>query len=165
MVKLLRMRNGKEKSINDDIAKYWLHFHTGPINKRDEFKKLGLKETWGEPDNFAQYVSGELGKYLNNNNYDPLAVCCAVRRKIEESVYNLLSSSDHQESFLQVHMTRDKLEEAEKYGASVPEYLYLLGIIYNDGLHWRDNQDNIAPIVSKLENLTIRHLIKKVCDG
>jgi hypothetical protein len=47
---------------------------------------------------------------------------------------------------------------------SPPESYYLLGIIYNEGMHWRDNKDNISPIASKLENLVIKNMIKEIFD-
>jgi hypothetical protein len=59
-------------------------------------------------------------------------------------------------------MTRKKLVYAESVGVTVPEYYYLLGVIYNDGMHWRENRDNISPIAAKLENLTIRHMIRQL---
>ena len=32
----------------------------------------------------------------------------------------------------------------------------------NEGMHWKENQDNISPIAAKLENLTIKKLIQDV---
>ena len=61
-------------------------------------------------------------------------------------------------------MTRNKLEKAEEMGFVSPESHYLLGIIYNEGMHWKDNIDNISPIASKLENLTIKKLIRDIFE-
>jgi len=161
--KLLKCRN--EDSIKGDVSKYLLHYHTEEINKRDDFRNLGLKETWGKGNNFKNYINEEVRKYLNDNeDYDPFAVCCAVRVKIEENVYNWLNKEEDKVLFLGTHKTREKLDFAESKGVSSPEIYYLLGIIYNDGMHWKNNYDNVTPIVTKLTNLTIKQMIKEVFE-
>jgi hypothetical protein len=102
--------------------------------------------------------------YLANQPYDPFAVCGALRVKIEEIAYNKLQSPEARTAFLSTHKTRSKLEKAEEMGIVSPESHYLLGIIYNEGMHWKDNQDNVSPIASKLENLTIKKLIRDVFE-
>ena len=158
--KLLRAR--KEKSIEEEISKYLLHYHTEKINKRDDFRSLGLKETWGEGNNFKNYINEEVEKYLKDEDYDPFAVCCAVRVKIEENVYNCLNKEEDKVLFLGTHETREKLDFAESKGVSSPEIYYLLAIIYNEGMHWKNNYDNVTPIVTKLTNLTIKQMINEV---
>ena len=159
--KLLRAR--KEDSIEEEVSKYLLHYHTEKINKRDDFRSLGLKETWGEGNNFKNYINEEVEKYLKDEDYDPFAVCCAVRVKIEENLYNKLKEED-KEQFLKTHETRKKIDFAESKGVSSPEIYYLLGIIYNDGMHWKNNYDNVTPIVTNLANLTIEQMIKEVFE-
>lgn len=167
MVSLLRKRN--DETIKNDVSKYLLHFHTGQINARAEFRNLNLKESWGEGDNFTQFVREQTEKYLNaEDDYDPFAVCCYVRRCIEKYVYNQLANAQHKQEFLDLHMTRKKLERAQEIGIDVPEHFYLLGIIYNDGMHWREDQDNVSPVAAKLANSTIENLIREVknkCDA
>ena len=158
--KLLRAR--KEDSIEEEVSKYLLHYHTEKINKRDDFRSLGLKETWGEGNNFKNYINEEVEKYLKDEDYDPFAVCCAVRVKIEENVYNWLNKEEDKVLFLDTHKTREKLDFAESKGVSSPEIYYLLGIIYNDGMHWKNNYDNVTPIVTNLANLTIKQMINEV---
>ena len=160
--KLLRAR--KEDSIEEEVSKYLLHYHTEKINKRDDFRSLGLKETWGEGNNFKNYINEEVEKYLKDEDYDPFAVCCAVRVKIEENVYNRLNKEEDKVLFLGTHKTREKLDFAESKGVSSPEIYYLLGIIYNEGMHWKNNYDNVTPIVTKLTNLTIKQMIKEVFE-
>jgi hypothetical protein len=82
--------------------------------------------------------------------------------KIEEIAYNKILNPVSKTEFLTTWKTRDKLEKAEELGVISPESHYLLGIIYNEGMHWRENQDNVSPIASKLENLTIKKLIKDI---
>lgn len=160
-VKLLRNRD--EPTIKDEVSKYLLHYHTDQIVKREEFRELRLKETWGEGNNFNAYVEHEVRKYLEDqDDYEPLAICCAVRKKVEEVAFNQIIDDEQRDEFLNTFKTRDKLSFAEEIGAIIPEYFYLLGIIYNDGMHWREGQDNISPIAAKLENQTIKKLISEI---
>ncbi|TDE52894.1 hypothetical protein [Flavobacterium sp. GT3P67] len=160
MINLLK--NRKNPAIEADVDKYLLHFDLGTINKRVEFRALNIRELWGETNNFVQHLNDEVTKYLANQPFDPFAVCGALRVKIEEIAYNKLQSDEARNEFLATHMTRKKLEKAEEMGIVSPESHYLLGIIYNEGMHWKDNQDNVSPIASKLENLTIKKLIRDV---
>jgi hypothetical protein len=164
MVKLLRKRN--EASIKDDVSKFLLHFHNSEINKRAEFKALDLRQTWGESDNFYRFIREEARKYLEDGeNFDPLAVCCAVRISVERRAYELLADQAHKQEFLNKFKTRDKLSCAESHGVPIPEYFYLLGVIYNDGMHWGEGQDNISPIAAKLENQIIRGLVQQALEA
>lgn len=158
-MKLLKIRNNEE--IKKDVSKYLLHYHTDKINKREKFKELNLKEKWGEGTNFKEYIEGEIKKYFNDEDYDPFAVCCAVRVKIEELTYNMINEQDKKE-FLNTHKTKEKLDYAQSKIENIPESFYLLGVIYNEAMHWKDNQDNITPIVTKLKNLTIKNMIRKI---
>jgi hypothetical protein len=81
---------------------------------------------------------------------------------VEKNAYQQLPLQADRDTFIDTHKTRNKLEFAESVGASVPEYFYLLGVIYNEGMHWREGQDNLSPIAVKLENSTVRSLICKV---
>ena len=156
------LKNRNKDSIKDDVSKYLLHYHTEKINKRDDFRSLGLKETWGEGNNFKNYINEEVEKYLKDEDYDPFAVCCAVRVKIEENVYNWLNKEEDKVLFLGTHETRKKLNFAESKGVPSPEIYYLLGIIYNKGMHWEEDKDNVTPIVNALTNLAIKQMIKEV---
>ncbi len=76
--------NRDKVEIKDNVSKYHLHFEPSPIKIRQDFENLGLKPTWGDSAVFDQYVFSEFTKYLNGDAvYDPFAVCCAVRKKIE----------------------------------------------------------------------------------
>jgi hypothetical protein len=80
LVKLLKKRN--EDNIKDDVSKYLFHHNTSTINKREDFRNLGIKELWGVGTNFKDFLELEIGKYLNNETFCPFAVCGAVRLKI-----------------------------------------------------------------------------------
>ncbi|MFP3581696.1 hypothetical protein SB659_19240, partial [Arthrobacter sp. SIMBA_036] len=92
----------------------------------------------------------------------PFAVCGAVRIKIEEIAYSKITASTFQQTFLNTWKTREKLDYALSIGISSPETHYLLGIVYNEGMHWKDHTDNVTPITNKLENLTIKNMIREV---
>lgn len=156
------LRNREETTIKNDVSKYLLHYDPGTINKRLEFRALNLPELWGEQRNFITDMNIQLTNYLAGQAYDPFAVCASLRVRIEEIAYNKLTGALAQTTFLATHKTRDKLDKAEELGVVSPESHYLLGIIYNEGMHWRENQDNVSPISSKLENLTIKKLIRDV---
>lgn len=156
------LRNREHITIKDAVSKHLLHFEPTHINKRAEFAALGLRELWGESDNFYHFLNIEVDSYLNGRAFCPFAVCGGVRVKIEEIAYNKLQNPAAQTEFLTTKKTRSKLEKAEEMGIISPESHYLLGIIYNEGMHWKDGIDNVSPIASKLENLTIKKLIKDV---
>jgi hypothetical protein len=85
-----------------------------------------------------------------------------VRVRIEELIYNQIGDPLKKIEFIDKHGTKKKLDYCEEIGHAVPETYYLLGIIYNDRLHWREGIDNIRPVAIKLENLTIKHLIREI---
>ena len=115
----------------------------------------------GKLRSFNEYVYEELDKFnREEDEYDPFAVCCAVRKKVEEHAYSLLVEPDSKTEFLDnVHGTSKKLKYVENKGHVIPEVHYLLGIIYNDGMHWKNNE---AAIAGKLENYTIRKMIREI---
>lgn len=157
------LRNRKNTTIENDVSKYLLHFNPDNINKEREFQTLNIPKEWGKDKKFINYLNTQKDNYLNGQRYDPLAVCGALRIKIEEIAYNQLQDDDKQ-GFIDTHETREKLEYAETKNVNSPETHYLLGIIHNEGMHWEDKNgfDNISPIVSKLESLVIKNLIKEV---
>ncbi|WP_417535113.1 hypothetical protein [Methylophaga sp.] len=162
-VNLLRKR--KEALIESDVSQLLLHYHPEEIDKRDIFRQLSLKETWGEGRVFERYVMEQAKKYVEEcDGYDPLAVCCAVRLSIEKSIYIQLSEDFQRSKFIEEHGTRKKLYWALECGVDVPEHYFLLGILYNDGMHWHNNQDNISPVVAKLENQVIKSLVSSILN-
>lgn len=152
--------NREKPEIEGDVSKYHLHYEPQPINIRLAFETLGLKPTWGDSSVFDQYVFSEFAKYIADESvYDPFAVCCALRKKVEKYAYDRLNSEDSKAEFLTTHKTPNKLSFAESKGVAVPESFYLLGIIYNDGMHWKNNE---AAISGKLENMIIKKMIKEI---
>ena len=102
-----------------------------------------------------------MSAYLNDKEYDPIAVSCAVRILIEKRVYFKLPE-EFRENFLNTHKTKCKLKFAEEHYIEVPEIFYLLGVIYNDALHLNENRDNFSFLMSKLDNFTLKNMIKEL---
>lgn len=147
-------------AISSGVDRHHLHYYPTGINLRAEFQALGLKETWGDSTIFHAHTHAEWQKYLNgSDDYDPFAVCCYVRVKIEKILYEKITSDDGKNAFLSINGTKAKLEVADSTGIDVSETLYLLGVIYNEGMHVKEHVDNSSPIVAKLENLTIRKML------
>ena len=144
--------------IVDSVAKHFLHFHPDEKDLSEEFQHLELSSKISTAMAFNAHVINQLDRYLNDQNYDPVAVCCAVRLQIEKRVYTELSP-EHELRFLATNKTVDKLAFAAENGVTVPEVFYLLGLIYNEAMHLRANQDNVSPLASKLANLTIKHMV------
>ena len=86
-----------------------------------------------------------------------------MRKVIEKKTYDLIESEENKSIFLKVHGTKNKLMFAESIGVSLPENFYLLGIIYNTSLHLFNGQDITNALTNKMENFTIKRLIKEVC--
>lgn len=164
LARMLRIREDKtiDEPLRNDISKHLVHFEPTHINRRADFRNLNIPELWGESDNFFQFLFSEVDNYLNGRAFCPFAVCGGVRVKIEEIAFGKLRSPANRATFLTTKMTRPKLEKAAEMGLVSPESHYLLGIIYNEGMHWKDGIDNVSPIASKLENLTIKKLIRDV---
>lgn len=161
--KLLQKR--EDPNIKNDVARYLLHFHPETINKREEFRQLQLKETWGEGAHFSEFIKAEAEKYIRGDAYDPFAVCCAVRNKVEELAYQKLTNEGDKLDYLNTHKTRAKLDFVKSKGHEISETHYLLGLIYNEAMHWRENTDNITPIVAKLEHKVIQHMIRTLFEN
>jgi hypothetical protein len=166
LARMLRIRDDKtiDEPLRKEISKHLVHFEPSHINRRSDFRSLAIPELWGVADNFYQFLFAEVDNYLNGRAFCPFAVCGAVRVKIEEIAYNRLQNLANQTTFLTTKKTRPKLEKAEEMGVVSPESHYLLGIIYNEGMHWKEGYDNVSPIASKLENLTIKKLIADVFE-
>jgi hypothetical protein len=157
------IRKREDSSIQLLTDQHFFHFHPNSINIGAEFAALGLPQTWGDSVRFHQIIEGEVGKYLNDQtDFDPLAICFGVRVKIESLLYAKITDPTKKQKFIDEHGTRKKLDYCELIGVDVPEVFYLLGIIYNDNLHIKHGQDFNRPVAIKLENLTIKKMIRDI---
>lgn len=160
MTNLIRCR--ENIAIKDNVDKYHFHYHPSHINISTDFNNLGLLSNWGESQIFHQFIDNEMTKYhANQVNYDPLAICFGVRIKIEKLIYDIIVDPIQKQDFIDEHGTKKKLAYCESKGINIPEIYYLLGIIYNDNLHFH-NHDVRKPLAIKLENLTIKKLIQEL---
>lgn len=154
----------EEETIKDDIAKFLLHYNKGEINQRAQFRNLGLAETWGEGTTFLEHLINEMNKYLRKEaDYDPYSVCIALRIKIEKIVYEKLPTEDKKKEFIQTHKTKAKLEFAENILGELPDIYFILGIIYNDAGHLKD-ENSEKPVVYRLNNLIIQNMISEIFE-
>ena len=115
----------------------------------------------------CQDCNKQMDNYLDNEEYDPLAVCVALREIIEGRIYSRFTEPVHRNEFIEIHGTQKKLNYADEQGIDVPEIYYLLGNIYNDPMHV-DNKSNkliTQTLYSRLENATVRNMIKTVKDN
>lgn len=158
------IRNREDSTIQTNVDTYFFHFHPANIDISNDFSNLGLPPNWGISTRFHQVIKDEVTKYLNNQtDYDPLAICFGVRVRIEELLYSLITEQDKKDKFINdEHGTKKKLEYCESLGLNVPESYYLLGIIYNDRLHFKGNVDIARPVAIKLENMTIKKMIRDI---
>jgi hypothetical protein len=140
----------------------YFHFNPAPTSHVGQFAAMKLRLEWENPAVFRQYVEGELQRYLGRQNFDPMAICFAVRILVEQAVYKQLVDPSHQAAFLAEHGTTKKLEYASSAGIDVPETFFLLGLIYNDGLHWKTGRDVVSPMSTKLRHPIIKHLVSRV---
>jgi hypothetical protein len=165
--KILKERGDRLSLLKQPIENKLLHYNPIGINLRNEFRSAGLKETWGEDGVFRSYTIAETNKYLDDQNkqpYDSAAVCCELRVKIEELVYGNIDTPDCQTKFINemIAGTNEKLDYCQSIGIEIPEHFYLLGLIYNEALHWKDNDGFERKIAARLNNLSIRTMIKLV---
>lgn len=155
--------NREEPSVKAELDEYFFHFNPNQIDIKDKFDTLGLVKEWGDTIKFHRKIYREVNNYLDGNQYDPLAICFALRKVIEMKVYNLISDIAQKQAFLKVHGTKNKLLFAQSLGIIIPETYFLLGIIYNTSLHLYNGQNITNALAFKLENLTIKNLINETC--
>ena len=105
-----------------------------------------------------------MNKYLRKEaDYDPYSVCIALRIKIEKIVYEKLPTEDKKKEFIQTHKTKAKLEFAENILGELPDIYFILGIIYNDAGHLKD-ENSEKPVVYRLNNLIIQNMISEIFE-
>lgn len=157
--------NRENTLIKNVLDSHYFHFsdNGNHVDVSDKFEILGLNKVRGCPEAFVKKINRELRTYLlqPGDKYDPLAVCFAVRRRVEELVYLKLQEG-HRRLFLSTHGTTEKLHEAQSHGVSIPETYFLLGIVYNHPLHIAGDEDLSKPLSMKLDNPSIKNMIRKL---
>lgn len=157
--KLAEYRNDLEKinkTLKEDIEGHFFHFHNQNYTSPSEI--ININQKWIDSFSFYNYVYNEELKYFNNNTYEYLAILFATRIKIEELCFKVLKPSE-QPDFLTTHKTVNKIEYCTSLGYEIPDYYSLLGILYNDYLHWKPSINYDSPLMIKLEHPIIRKMI------
>lgn len=152
------VKHRDDHSIKNEVSQHHFHYHPEEKDLESKFELLGIKRSWGKSHKFYEEIETERVKCISGQDYDPVAVLLAVRIRIEKNAYDNLEESKRK-GFLGQNTTRNKLDYCEEEGFEIPEVHYLLGIVYNDALHWKDNKDYETPIRSKLDNPTIKKMI------
>jgi energy-coupling factor transporter ATP-binding protein EcfA2 len=171
MVNFMKIRSNKEKypDLVNRIESGYIHFYNKVISLTDEEQGVIGNKKYFNTIEFKTMVIGEIDKYLKNKRYDPIKVICAVRIKVEEIAYNMLSENSDKCEFLSTHTTSKKLDFVENRVGCVDEKLYLLAPLYNDALHMdlKDNNRNLSKIKSvclKLDNLVVKKILSEIFD-
>lgn len=161
MCKLIAARRNTSvcDTLKDKISKYLVHYHDQEIDFSLELQSInGSRSSWGKPGKFHDFLKEEFEKYTNGSDSDPLAICAITRRSIEKQAYDQIADQLESTQFFEEHGTTSKLDWARQRGAKIPEFHYLLRIIFDDGLHW-DQRKSLTPIIAKLSNPVIRNLV------
>lgn len=167
---VISRNNTKLKAYEDNISSYFLHFNPIDFNIETDAKSEFTIQKLGNADEQlcnSEVFKKSVFKYFDNyvsgkRNYDPISVCIAARILVEQDIYTQLPAG-LQTDFLETHTTVAKLDFArENTDILIPEIYYFLGTLYNELLHIRKNNDNSSPIYLKLNNITIREMIKQL---
>lgn len=150
----------------EDLDKYFLHFHPGDRNISSVFNEsFGLRKVLGTKKGFYDFLEVEWKKAVaGDSKYDPFAVCVFLRINIEKCAFEKISNEDCQRRFLETSGTANKLLYAESIGISVPEVCFILGILYNDALHRKDGVTNDSSVIIKLQNISLRKMMRAAID-
>ncbi len=166
MLKLISSRKDDNvcAQLQDKISKYLVHYHNNEVDFSAELESIkGSRSSWGKPGKFRKFLSEEFEKFVAGENADPLAICAITRRSIEKKAFDQIAHLPDADEFFRTKKTTPKLNLARQRGASVPEFHYLLRIIFDDGLHW-DQSKSLTPIIAKLSNPVVRELVIKAVE-
>lgn len=173
MTKLIRDRvrcKRAQEDIYNDISARYLHYSPYILaNSKTEayLQEKGFPSSVTSVAAFATRCREELDSYLGGGKYDILMSCCALRRLIEKSAFDLLNSADQQKHFLETEGTIAKLDYASECGADIPEIHLLLSGVYNTSMHLKATKSDmeIQAIGRKMDNLVIRSMIRSVASS
>lgn len=154
-----------ENKENAWLSKYFLHYHPEDYQlKEEDFtqdKSIKIFSSY----EFYEVIHNETTKYLNSSgekSYCPLCVCCSVRVKIEEKLYESCQNENDKDEFLGKHRTLEKIKCIQEK-IEIPEVYSLLGILYNQGAHFKYEGEERA-IFNILQNLSIKGMIKNIFE-
>ncbi len=163
---MIMNRNEIENKENAWLSKHFLHYHPEDYQLQPDDISQDKKINIVSSHKFYEVIHNETTKYLNSNGeklYCPLCVCCSVRVKIEENLYKSIENEQDKDSFLETHKTIEKIK-CFKGKIEIPEVYSLLGIIYNQGVHYKYEGEEKA-IFNILQNLSIKGMIKNIFEN
>lgn len=165
---LTLVKERENAAISAQTDKHFFHYHPdsetkGNVNLSTAFTTLGISRSISDAFDFYEYISNECKKYIQGTSVNPIAVSFALRIQIEKKIYNQLNT-DQKSGFIDEHGTDNKLDYAAEFlSKEIPEYYYLLGLIYNGVLHGKTEEIEQS-IGLKLENHTIKKMINDVFE-
>ena len=157
------VRFREDAALKPFIGRFYFHYHPENCDQEALFQSKSLKKNWGKSHNFYTYVFNEFAKYRAGVDADCVAACVAARISIEKHLFDQLGPSD-KTRFTDdcVKGTVEKLDFVEHLGIKVPDSYRLLGLLYNDMLHHKEQFDYISEIVSKMKNPAIRGMMSEL---
>lgn len=143
-----------------------MHYNPSSIKLTKEEQTSIGNPNYHDSQVFNEMINKAIKNYLSDENYDPLKVICAIRVRVEELVYNKLSTNEEKKEYVKIHTTIKKLFYAMERGVELSEVLFLLQPLYNDGLHINDNdyttKNKIQSTCLKLDNNIVKHIVGKL---
>ena len=153
------------KTMRDDLSHYFFHYHDEEF---DNLPEIGLSGSFSKNSEFYTVVREELSNYLDNkSNYDPFSICIALRIELEKMVFEKLDEEE-KKKFLRIDNGTDpRFDYAVSCQKEVPEIFYLLGILYNEALHAKEEQIKFLErkLSAHLENKILKNMLEEVFDG
>lgn len=80
---------------------------------------------------------------------------------IEELTYSKINNPNQQETYINTKTTKEKLKYASRIGVYIPEYYFLLGLIYNVSLHY-SSMDTVQSAALKLNSSIVKDMIRQI---
>lgn len=158
-------KNAQERNLQNDISAFFFHYNPNSIDLTNQIPRVqNLKSDWFKGNNLKTYIAAELSKYvIGDADFDPYAVSLGIRLRIEKIAYDQLTTDEQKQTFINIHLSKEKLAYAESMGVDVSQVWGLLGVIYNDSEHLPDVSKDKA-CVYKLENHEIWSIICNLFD-
>jgi len=166
VAKLVKAREDDE--VKQTIEKHFFHYEPTSHNAISLFTDKSLPLEWAESHAFYDHAQTELEKYKDSDDStDFIAACVGLRLHIEKCAFDQLTNEEDKTKFTDecTTGTNSKLEFCSSKGFTIPETHRILGLIYNDMLHYKKNFDYISAIISKMKNPAIRTMIMKAIEG
>jgi hypothetical protein len=159
---LVKLR--EDANVKVELEKSFFHYDTADLDLSAKLQLFPNPFPHQTSHLFYEAAHAELNKYLAEPQqaFDCIAVLFAVRLEVERKAFGLLRTDAERARFLNEHGTSRKLDYCQDIGVEIPEYHFLLGVIYNESLHWREGKDFETPLRSKLGNSTIRNLVQEL---